>query len=291
MDRFASSNTMTTLYNSSYIYIYNNLINTSWIRMYASRWPDLWEIQGEEEEGGIRKLGLSRFRFSLPHLVMDSFASTYEQSLREALQRSTFSFVLTDPRIHENPIVYASDGFLSMTGYTAEEVLGRNCRFLQGPATDRRTVMEIRDAIREERSCQVSILNYTKQGKAFWNLFHMAPVFSREDGRVVHYLGVQTPINPSLLEEDSQTFVQGLKTLPSHQVSDDESGTEEKTQPLLLGQFSHSFVVFFPFIGLLCQRISSFATLLTNHYYEESKHPMFPIIPMILLALKWQWIN
>ena len=99
-----------------------------------------------------------------------------------------------------------------MTGYTAEEVLGRNCRFLQGPATDRRTVMEIRDAIREERSCQVSILNYTKQGKAFWNLFHMAPVFSREDGRVVHYLGVQTPINPGLLEEDSQTFVQGLKT-------------------------------------------------------------------------------
>nr|AML77897.1 putative LOV domain-containing protein [Christella acuminata] len=125
---------------------------------------------------------------------MASFKATYKDILREALQRADFSFVLTDPRIEDNPIVYASDGFLEMTGYTAEEILGRNCRFLQGPATNRHTIIEIRDAIREERACQVSILNYTKQGKPFWNLFHMAPVYSKEDGRVVHFVGVQTPL-------------------------------------------------------------------------------------------------
>ncbi|KAI5075413.1 hypothetical protein GOP47_0009489 [Adiantum capillus-veneris] len=96
-------------------------------------------------------------------MVMASFRAAYKESLREALERAEFNFVLTDPRIQDNPIVYASDGFLAMTGYTAEEVLGRNCRFLQGPATSRRTIIEIRDAIREERACQVSILNYTKQ--------------------------------------------------------------------------------------------------------------------------------
>nr|AML79113.1 putative LOV domain-containing protein [Adiantum aleuticum] len=131
-------------------------------------------------------------------MIMASFKAAYKESLREALRRAQFNFVLTDPRIQDNPIVYASDGFLAMTGYTAEEVLGRNCRFLQGPATNRRTIIEIRDAIREERACQVSILNYTKQGTPFWNLFHMAPVYSKEDGRVVHFVGVQTPINSSI---------------------------------------------------------------------------------------------
>ncbi|KAH7295759.1 hypothetical protein KP509_27G064400 [Ceratopteris richardii] len=137
--------------------------------------------------------------------VMASFKAAYNESLRDALQRAKFSFVLTDPRIHDNPIVYASDGFLEMTGYSAEEVLGRNCRFLQGPATNRRTILEIRDAIREERACQVSILNYTKQGKPFWNLFHMAPVYSKEDGRVVHFVGVQTPVKSTADHHESLT--------------------------------------------------------------------------------------
>nr|AML76755.1 putative LOV domain-containing protein [Danaea nodosa] len=92
-----------------------------------------------------------------------------------------------------------------MSGYSAEEVLGRNCRFLQGPDTDRRTILEIRDAIREERACQVTILNYTKQGKPFWNLFHMAPVYSKEDGRVIHFVGVQTPLGAAFAGDRSMS--------------------------------------------------------------------------------------
>nr|AML78915.1 putative LOV domain-containing protein [Athyrium filix-femina] len=151
-----------------------------------------------EEEGGVKNSikapSYTVTASSRGDLVMASFKAAYKDILRDALHRAEFNFVLTDPRIEDNPIVYASDGFLQMTGYTAEEVLGRNCRFLQGPATNRHTIIEIRDAIREERACQVSILNYTKQGKPFWNLFHMAPVYSKEDGRVVHFVGVQTPI-------------------------------------------------------------------------------------------------
>lgn len=125
--------------------------------------------------------------------LVDSLSRSYNEKVNQALSQHSYNFVLSDPRLPDHPIVFASEGFLRMSGYSRDEVIGRNCRFLQGPDTDRGTVVEIRDAIREERACQVRILNYTKQGTAFWNLFHMAPVFA-SDGRVVHYVGVQTPI-------------------------------------------------------------------------------------------------
>lgn len=67
-----------------------------------------------------------------------------------------FSVVVTDPRQRDNPILFASHAFLALTGYSADEVLGRNCRFLQGPETERRHIMELRDAVREERPCKAS---------------------------------------------------------------------------------------------------------------------------------------
>lgn len=144
-------------------------------------------------------------------LVMASLKAYYKESLKEVLRRHDFNFVLTDPRLPDHPIVYASEGFLQMSGYLAEEVLGRNGKFLQGPGTSRRAVLEIRDAIREEKSCQVAILNYSKQGWPFWNLLHIAPIFSN-DGRVVHFVGVQTAIVNSVcrsinLEESSSACV------------------------------------------------------------------------------------
>nr|AML76897.1 putative LOV domain-containing protein [Sceptridium dissectum] len=141
------------------------------------------------------RIGYANCKMSRADSLMDSMSKSYKDSVRQALRQHHFSYVITDPRLADHPIVYASDGFLEMTGYVAEEVLGRNCRFLQGPNTDRRTVLEIRDAIREERACQVAILNYTKQGRAFWNLFHMAPIYSKEEGRVIHFVGVQTPVS------------------------------------------------------------------------------------------------
>nr|AML79324.1 putative LOV domain-containing protein [Dendrolycopodium obscurum] len=131
--------------------------------------------------------------------MAQSLILPYDITIQEA--HGEYSFVLCDPRLPDHPIVYASEGFFKMTGYSAREVLGKNCRFLQGPDTDRRTVLEIRDAIREERPCHVRILNYTKQGRAFWNLFHLAPLYSRRDGTVVHFVGVQTPLSLSFVDK------------------------------------------------------------------------------------------
>ncbi|PRQ25266.1 putative protein kinase AGC-RSK-2 family [Rosa chinensis] len=110
--------------------------------------------------------------------------------LATTLERIEKNFVISDPRIPDNPIIFASDSFLELTEYTREEILGRNCRFLQGPETDQATVSKIRDAIREQREITVQLINYTKSGKKFWNLFHLQPMRDHK-GELQYFIGVQ----------------------------------------------------------------------------------------------------
>ncbi|KAK3022904.1 hypothetical protein RJ639_046448 [Escallonia herrerae] len=127
-------------------------------------------------------------------VIEQSFTIRYSTWVHEALDEMPESFTITDPCISGHPIVYASHGFLKMFGYSRDEVIGKNGRVFQGPDTSRRSVMEIREAIREERNLQISIVNYRKDGTPFWMLFHLCPVFSKEDGRVMNFVGVQVPI-------------------------------------------------------------------------------------------------
>ncbi|XP_047332159.1 protein TWIN LOV 1-like [Impatiens glandulifera] len=123
-----------------------------------------------------------------------SFDSRYSFWAREVLDEMPDCFTITDPSISGHPIVFASRGFLKMCGYRKEEVVGRNGRMFQGPMTCRRSVLEIREAVRFEKTLQISILNYRKDGRPFSMLFHMCPVFSKEDGTVIHFLSVHVPI-------------------------------------------------------------------------------------------------
>uniref|UniRef100_UPI004072FDCA Haloalkane dehalogenase,non-specific serine/threonine protein kinase n=1 Tax=Rhodococcus rhodochrous TaxID=1829 RepID=UPI004072FDCA len=106
------------------------------------------------------------------------------------LERIEKNFIITDPRLPDNPIIFASDSFLQLTEYSREEILGRNCRFLQGPETDRATVRKIRDAIDNQTEVTVQLINYTKSGKKFWNLFHLQPMRDQK-GDVQYFIGVQ----------------------------------------------------------------------------------------------------
>nr|AML78665.1 putative LOV domain-containing protein [Ribes sp. BC-2016] len=110
--------------------------------------------------------------------------------LATTLERIEKNFVITDPRLPDNPIIFASDSFLELTEFTREEILGRNCRFLQGPETDQATVSKIRDAIRQQREITVQLINYTKSGKKFWNLFHLQPMRDQK-GELQYFIGVQ----------------------------------------------------------------------------------------------------
>ncbi|EPS68603.1 phototropin-2 [Genlisea aurea] len=110
--------------------------------------------------------------------------------LATTLERIEKNFVISDPRLPDNPIIFASDSFLELTEYTREEILGRNCRFLQGPETDQATVSLIRDAIREQKEITVQLINYTKHGRKFWNLFHLQPMRDQK-GELQYFIGVQ----------------------------------------------------------------------------------------------------
>ena len=95
--------------------------------------------------------------------------------------------MLSDPRLPDNPIVYASPGFYKLTGYTQDQVLGRNCRFLQGPATDPRAVDIIRKAVATGADATTCLLNYKADGSPFWNQFFIAALRDA-DNCIVNYV-------------------------------------------------------------------------------------------------------
>src|SRR3954466_1221427 len=100
-----------------------------------------------------------------------------EMWLREqALAASRGAIVITNPNEPDNPIVYANPTFERITGYSIEEAVGKNCRFLQGEDRDQPALEELRAAIREERECQVVLRNYKKDGILLWNELSISPV-------------------------------------------------------------------------------------------------------------------
>jgi two-component system cell cycle sensor histidine kinase/response regulator CckA len=114
--------------------------------------------------------------------------------LRErAIAETSSGILITDPHQPDNPIIYANPAFERITGYRVDEVLGRNCRFLQGAHTDPAAVAVIRRAIADQRDCQAVIRNYRKDGTSFWNELTISPV---HDGRaqVTHFVGVLVDI-------------------------------------------------------------------------------------------------
>jgi len=118
----------------------------------------------------------------------------YLQALRErAVIATDIAFTITDPRQPDNPLVWVNPSFTRVTGYEAEEVVGRNCRFLQGTATEEAAVDEIRAALAERRTLTTTLLNYRKDGTAFWNQLSISPVFDGE-GELVSFVGVQTDV-------------------------------------------------------------------------------------------------
>ncbi|KAJ8609903.1 hypothetical protein CTAYLR_005547 [Chrysophaeum taylorii] len=122
-----------------------------------------------------------------------------DYSLVKALQTAQQNFVITDPSLPDNPIVFASHGFLSLTGYSLENVLGRNCRFLQGPRTDPRAVAKIRKAVDDGYDTSVCLLNYRIDGSTFYNQFFVAPLRDG-DGHVVNYVGVQCQVSDAFAQ-------------------------------------------------------------------------------------------
>ncbi|KAF8406775.1 hypothetical protein HHK36_008867 [Tetracentron sinense] len=155
--------------------------------------------EGNSKAVGVRSSGEPSKNSS--GIVMESIRTSEEsnfgnqsglprvsQELKDALATLKQTFVVSDASRPDCPIMYASNGFFSMTGYSSKEVIGRNCRFLQGPDTDQDEVAKVRNAVKTGKSYCGRLLNYKKDGTPFWNLLTIAPI-KDDTGNVIKFIG------------------------------------------------------------------------------------------------------
>jgi PAS domain S-box-containing protein len=130
----------------------------------------------------------------------------------EAVTVTRMPMVVTDPYRRDNPIVFANQAFLDLTGYRASEVIGRNCRFLQGPETDREVVARLRRAIADRRVVSAEILNYRRDGSAFWNALFVSPLVDR-GGRLRYFFSSQLDVSRRHDAEEALRQAQKMEAL------------------------------------------------------------------------------
>ncbi|OLT53327.1 hypothetical protein BJF88_12220 [Cellulosimicrobium sp. CUA-896] len=119
---------------------------------------------------------------------------------RRAVLASDLSFTIADARLPDVPLVWVNPAFTATTGYTEEDVLGHNCRFLQGPGTDLAAVDRVRDGLRARTTIGETLLNYRKDGTPFWNQLVISPITDAR-GDVTHFVGVQADVTARVESE------------------------------------------------------------------------------------------
>ena len=139
-------------------------------------------------------------RRSLGELGVDA-GHLFEQ----ATEQTRLAMVVTDPHARDDPIVYANQSFEDMTGYERDEIIGRNCRFLQGPDTDPEAVARVREGLAAREVHVVELLNYRKDGTPFWNTLHVGPIFDRA-GNLTHFYGSQWDVTQLVEARERHAF-------------------------------------------------------------------------------------
>lgn len=118
-----------------------------------------------------------------------------DTALRDLLEEdeTEMSVVFSDPSLPDNPMIFVSDEFEAQTGYSPEEAVGRNCRFLQGPETSEDAIQAIRHGLRAETRFTIDIVNYRKDGSTFINRLRIRPIYDT-DGQLLFFAGAQNPV-------------------------------------------------------------------------------------------------
>lgn len=131
-----------------------------------------------------------------------------------AVHATRMPMIITNPRLDDNPVVFANDAFVRLSGYSRDEIVGRNCRFLQRPETDPATVRRIHDAVERAEPIEIDIRNHRRDGEPFWNRLLMAPVFDA-DQKLAYFFASQVDVTiererMSGLERDNATLLAEL---------------------------------------------------------------------------------
>ncbi|KMS51686.1 PAS sensor protein [Novosphingobium barchaimii LL02] len=154
-----------------------------------------------------------------------------------AVRATRMPMVITDPAQQDNPIVFCNEAFQELTGYTRDEIVGRNCRFLQGPETDASSVARVRDAIAQGNDIDVDLLNYRKDGSTFWNALYLSPVRDK-NGVIRFFFASQMDVSERI---EAQQIINDQKLLVEREVgrrtAELQAALEAKT--LLLHEVDH----------------------------------------------------
>ena len=133
------------------------------------------------------------------------------QILSVILDECINGVTLTDPDLEGMPIVYANKAFEQVTGYPQEEIIGRNCRFLQGQDREQQARFDLAEAINNTKPIEITLRNYKKNGELFYNRLKVVPLLDKK-GKVIYFLGVQHDITEQVeAEEEIKTLSQQLK--------------------------------------------------------------------------------
>ncbi len=124
----------------------------------------------------------------------ERFSDTSGVLFEQAMAQTRMAVCLSDPNQPDQPIVFANRAFRRLTGYDENEILGRNCRFLQGPRTDPKAVARVREAIESEDVLVIELLNYRKDGTPFWNALHLGPIYDSK-GKLLYFFGSQWDVS------------------------------------------------------------------------------------------------
>ncbi|MEA5496232.1 response regulator [Limnoraphis robusta] len=122
--------------------------------------------------------------------------------LQRAVAASSNGIVISDAQLEDHPLIYVNSGFERITGYRVDEIIGENCRFLQGEEPDQPGLTELRSAIAEGRDANVILRNYRKDGTLFWNKLAISPVYDKQ-GNLTHFIGVQEDISERRCAEEA----------------------------------------------------------------------------------------
>ncbi len=147
--------------------------------------------------------------------VVEKDPNLIPEILSSILDSTNNGITLADPDIADMPIVYANKSFETMTGYGQDEIIGRNCRFLQGADRDQEARFRLRDAIDKKLPIEVDIRNVKKSGEMFYNHLALTPLFD-QDNVLLYYLGVQYDITAQVeAEQEVARLKQKLAALTS----------------------------------------------------------------------------
>lgn len=155
-----------------------------------------------------------RFR---DRIEADRFQGASGVLFEQAMGQTRMAICLSDPNQPDSPIVFANRAFIELTGYDEEEIVGRNCRFLQGTDTDPKAVARIRTALKSEDVVVVELVNYRKNGEKFWNALHLGPIYDDEDN-LIYYFGSQWDVSDVHAARADEAHARAMSRELSHRM-------------------------------------------------------------------------